>query len=56
MNEYDDADDWYSDLVAIAERHGNKSAVRDREGWTYNWKNETPEDAYYEMYPEHKAQ
>lgn len=53
---FNNADEWYEVLVEIAKRHDNKSAVRDREGWTFNWENETPEDAYYGMYPEHKGE
>ncbi|MBU0703771.1 MAG: hypothetical protein KKC18_07875 [Chloroflexi bacterium] len=56
MHDYDNKDDWYDDLVAIAGRHHNKSAVRDREGWTMNWQAETPAQAYYGEYPEHKPE
>lgn len=50
------ADEWYEALVEIAKKHNNKSAVGDREGWVFNWENETPEEAYYGMYPEHKEE
>lgn len=56
MRDYDDKDDWYDALVALAESHDNKQGVRDREGWTGNWRNETPEQAYYAEFPEHKPE
>lgn len=51
---YEDKDDWYAALEALAESHNNKRGVRDRDGWTMNWRHETPEQAYYGEYPEHK--
>lgn len=53
MHEYETSDEWYEALVAVAKRHENKSGVRDREGWTMNWENETPEQAYYGEFTEH---
>ena len=51
---YTSSDDWYEALKAIAKKHNNISAVRDQEGWTSDWENQTPELAYYEEFPEHK--
>jgi hypothetical protein len=53
-HEYTSSDDWYDALKAIAAKHDNTRAVRDREGWTDNWRNQTPEFAYYDEFPEHK--
>lgn len=50
---YESKEDWYEALVAIAKRHNNKFAVRDFDGWTDNWENQTPEESYYEDFPEH---
>ncbi|MDX1252181.1 MAG: hypothetical protein IDH49_08060 [Gammaproteobacteria bacterium] len=54
MHDFESRVDWYDALVAIAKRHDNKSAVRDFDGWTDNWENITPEESYYEEFPEHK--
>ena len=53
-DEYETRDAWYEALTEVAQKHDNTSAVRDRVGWTFNWRNETPEEAYYSEYPEHK--
>lgn len=54
-HDYKDKHDWYEALTNIAKRHDNKGAVRDFEGWTFNWEHETPEYAYYSEFPEHKV-
>lgn len=54
MHDVDDKDEWYAALVMIAERHDNKRAVIDREGWTFSWQHETPEQAYYGEFPDHQ--
>lgn len=54
-HDFETKQDWYDALVDIAKEHGNKDAVRDLDGWTYKWKQETPEEAYYSEFPEHKA-
>jgi hypothetical protein len=43
---FESRDDWYEALKTIAAKHDNVRAVRDREGWTDNWRNQTPEFAY----------
>lgn len=45
--------EWYDSLLVIARTHDNGSAVRDFEGWTDNWKNQTPAESYYAEFPEH---
>lgn len=54
-HDFESKEDWYVALVEIAKSHDNKSAVRDFDGWTDNWKNETPEESYYSEFPEHKS-
>ena len=51
---FESNEEWYESLVDIAKTHQNTGAVRDFDGWTENWKNETPEEAYYSEFPEHK--
>lgn len=53
-HDFESKDDWYFALVEIAKRHENQSGVRDFNGWTDNWKNETQEVAYYREFPEHR--
>jgi len=52
--EFDNADDWYEALRMVAGAHMCTGLVRDREAWTSNWKNEKPEDAFYNEYPEYR--
>lgn len=54
MSRYPSRDEWFSALQEIARSHHNISAVRDYDGWTQNWLHETPADAYYSEYPEHR--
>lgn len=50
---YESKDEWYDHLVVVATNHANRTAVRDKEGWVDNWRNQTPEEAYYDEFPEH---
>lgn len=50
---YETADEWYDALITIAGSHCVTHLVRDREAWTSNWQNETPEKAFYTEYPEY---
>lgn len=52
-NEFRSKDDWYDELVRIADKHENTRGVRDFEGWTSNWETETPDEAYYSEFPTH---
>jgi hypothetical protein len=52
---YNNRFEWYERLKEIAYKHNNEFSVRDRDGWTYNWMHESPEQAYYEEFPEHKG-
>ena len=49
---YQTADDWYAALIELATAEGKAHLVRDREGWTFNWQDETPEEAFFGAYPE----
>ena len=51
---YEQRDEWYEALQKIARSHDNERAVRDYEGWTDGWDEVSPEDCYYQEYPEHK--
>ncbi len=53
-NDYANADEWYNALVEIAESHNNGRGVTHFESWTEFWETETPEDAYYDEFPEHQ--
>lgn len=50
---YDSKDEWYEALLAIAKTHGVEHLVRDKDGWTYNWENETPSESFYNDYPQY---
>ena len=50
---FETIDDWYAALVVVARSNNNGSAVRDFDGWTSLWEEESPADAYYEEFPEH---
>lgn len=54
-HDFETSEEWHEALKLVAAKHDNKSAVRDFDGWTMNWENETPEEAYYSEYPEHKG-
>lgn len=54
MNQYSSAEAWFADLQDLAAKHHNGSAVRDFEGWTEDWQKQSPAEAYYAEYPEHK--
>lgn len=51
---YESAEDWYAALVQVARSHDNQNAVRDFDGWTYDWKLYAPESTYYAEFPGHK--
>ena len=51
---FESKQDWYDALMKIAMTHYNMLAVRDFEGWTENWRSETPKEAYYKEFPEHE--
>lgn len=46
--------EWFFALQAVAARHGNAGAIRDFEGWTDGWQNQSPEAVYYAEFPEHQ--
>ena len=52
--EFNEKNDWYDRLLEIAAKHRNSKAVQDFYGCTSHWKTETPEEAYYKDFPEHK--
>ena len=54
MSKHRNAQSWYAELQDIAAKHNNKSAVQDFDGWTFDWDTQSPADAYYSEYPEHK--
>ena len=44
---------WYNDLNILARKHGE--SVADKDAWREEYDlGKTPEDAFYEEYPEHK--
>lgn len=49
---YESRDEWYAALQSIAGNHGNRSAIRDRNGWTDQWESASPEETYYSEFPE----
>lgn len=53
-HDFECPEDWYEALKAVAKRHDNTAAVRDYDGWTCAWEDASPEDTYYNEYPEHK--
>lgn len=51
---FDTPEDWYEALKEIERGHMASGLVRDFDAWTSNWKNEKPEDAFYNEYPEYR--
>lgn len=51
---YTNAQEWFSALQGIANKHDNRNAIRDFEGWTQGWEESTPAEVYYAEFPEHK--
>ncbi|WP_075588324.1 hypothetical protein [Rhodoferax antarcticus] len=45
---------WFLEVQRIAALHNNSGAVRDYEGWLDRTEDESPEEAYYSKFPEHK--
>ncbi len=49
-------EDWYEELKSVAGWHDNAPAVRDPDDWICKWEAASPEDTYYDEYPEHKPE
>lgn len=52
---YANAQQWFKTLKSIAKENKNESAITDFEGWTSNWENESPSEAYYNEFPNCKV-
>lgn len=51
MNDYQ----FFHAVKAVAESHGVGSLVRDFEGWVEDRGDKTPEQVFYEEYPEYEG-
>jgi hypothetical protein len=53
MHDYDNEDDWYKELVEFAQMHCAGHLVKDRQAWVEGWQLNSPQDAFYDEYPEY---
>ena len=45
---------WYIELLNVAARHNCVKLVRDKEAWCECWQDQTPEECFYDEYPEYR--
>lgn len=50
---FENADEWYGALVALAQSLSVVQLVRDREAWIEAWGSMTPEEAFFNEFPEY---
>lgn len=52
---YGNKQEYFEATKAVAEKHGEFGAVRDFEAWTDNYLKCSPEDNFYNEFPEHRS-